>query len=330
MVLAMDLIKGKAKGGVARANALTPEQRKKIAENAAIARWGKKLPTATHMGNFQEEFGINIECYVLDDENKTAVISKRGMGLALGFSEGGNKFIRFISGKAISKYIGSELAEKISNHIVFQGVTSVPNSQPKLERHGYNVSILIDVCQCIVRASDDGNLMPIQENIVKQARLILGASAKEGIKRLVYALAGYNPSAEEVIASFKAYVLEEAKKYEKEFPSELYMQWYRLYEIPVYSKGNPWLFKHLTIRHVYYPLAKSNGKILELITALKAKEGDKQKKLFQFLNEVGARALRMQLGRILEMTESSKSKDEYEGKIIERFGGQTELEIVFT
>lgn len=58
------------------------------------------------------------------------------------------------------------------------------------------------------------------------------------------------------------------------------------------------------VRHIYYPLAKSNGKILELVRALKLNDGDRNKKLFQFLNEVGARALRMQLGRVLEMSES--------------------------
>jgi hypothetical protein len=38
----------------------------------------------------------------------------------------------------------------------------------------------------------------------------------------------------------------------------------------------------------------------QLLKALKAKEGDRTKKLFQFLNEVGARALRMHIGRVLE------------------------------
>lgn len=115
------------------------------------------------------------------------------------------------------------------------------------------------------------------------------SSAKAGIKGLVYALSGYDATREEVIAAFKAYVQEAAKKYEKEFPNELYDQWYRLYEIPVPERVKPWNFKHLTIKHIYYPLAKSNGKIYELVKANKATGGDRQKKLFQFLNAVGAR-----------------------------------------
>jgi hypothetical protein len=80
--------------------------------------------------------------------------------------------------------------------------------------------------------------------------------------------------------------------------------------------------------HIYYPLAKSNGKIFDLLKALKSKDGDRKKKLFQFLNEIGARALRIQLGRILEMADSSATRKEYEGKVIDRFGGQQELDFI--
>ena len=118
---------------------------------------------------------------------------------------------------------------------------------------------------------------------------------------------------------------EEAKKYEQEFPPELYMAWQRLYQIPLPQRGKPWQFMHLTVKHIYYPLAKSNGKILELMRALKSKDGDRKKKLFQFLNEVGARALRMHMGRVLEMAESTTEPQVYEARFIERFGGQPEL-----
>lgn len=106
------------------------------------------------------------------------------------------------------------------------------------------------------------------------------------------------------------------------------MQWHRLYNIPVPVRGKPWHFKHLTIRHIYHPLAQSSGKIYALLRALKSRDGDRQKKLFQFLNEVGVRALRMHLGRVLEMAESSGDQYAYEKRIKERFGAQAELDLV--
>jgi hypothetical protein len=313
-------------GGKARAVALTRERKKEIAQTAALARWGAR---ATHRGNFKDEFGIDVDCYVLDDPNKTAVISLRGMAAALGLSESGTSLRRFVSGKVISQAVGVDLLKKLNKPLIFEGLPAGAGQPPMPEVHGHDVTLLIDVCKAIVEAEAQGKLLKSQANIAKQAHIILSASAKSGIKGLVYALSGYNPSADEVIQAFKIYVQEEAKKYEPEFPEALYQQWYRLYQIPVFpGRGWPWQFKHLTVRHVYYPLAKSNGKILELLRALKGQGGDQKKKLFQFLNDVGARALRIHIGRLLEMTETSDSQAEYENKIASRFGGQTELDLV--
>lgn len=307
----------KAKGGIARAEALSSAERSKIARKAALARWGL---AATHKGNFKEEFGIDVECYVLNDDEKTAVISQRGMAVALGFSKRGDRLPAFVKGKTISKYIGRELADKISNPIVFKGFQSAAN-------YGYDVTILIDLCRAIVRAEADGELKSNQAGLAEQAHTILNASAKSGIKGLVYALAGYSPEVEEVIAAFKHYILEEAKKYEKEFPTELYAEWQRLYSITPPQRGKNWKEMHLTVDHIYYPLAKSSGKLLELLKNAKASKGSRNTKLFQFLNEVGARALRIQIGRVLEMAESSKNKEIYETKINERFGGQVQYSL---
>lgn len=322
---------GKAKGGRARALSLSPEKRKEIAQKAAEARWGEKPKKATHKGSFKNDFGIDVDCYVLDDTHKSAVISKAGMNEVLGFGKGASagQFIRFLGGTKISSHVGAELTKKLENPIIFQGVSAGPNLPPSPIVHGYDVTILIDICKAIIEAESAGQLLARQANIARQSHLIVGASAKAGIKGLAYALAGYNPSAQEVIDAFKLYVQEEARKYEPEFPSELYMEWHRLYNIPVPDRGKPWHFKYLTVNHVYTPVANSNGKILELTRIMKAKDGDRQKKLFQFLNAIGARALRIQLGRILEMAQSSKHQEEYEAKIVERFGGQRSLELVY-
>lgn len=317
----------KAIGGRARANALTPEQKSEIARKAAIARWGAKPLVATHKGNFREDFGIDVECYVLNDDHKTAVISQRGMGSAIGLGEVGSRLPAFIKGKIISQYVSPELRERIDNPLIFRGPTAAGNSPTIPQVHGYDVTILIDICKAIVAAEADGKLLKSQDGIAKQAHIILGASAKAGIKGLVYALSGYDATREEIITAFKQYVQQEAKEYEKEFPPQLYEEWYKLYKLPKFERGRPWEFKTLTLNHIYYPLAKSNGKLLELMQANKAKSGDRTKKLHQFLSEIGTRALRIHLGRILEMLESSKNKDEYEKKIRERFGDQRELDL---
>lgn len=318
-------ISGKAKGGIARANSLSSEKKKEIAVKAATARWGNKQLKATHKGNFEVHFGIDAECYVLDDPTKTAVMTQRSIAAALGLSKpGGKDFERLVERKGISKHLGAEVLEKIHQPIEFK--TNFQGAKhPGLIIRGYSADLLIDVCNAILKAKESGDLRENQENLAKQAAIVVGASAKAGIQGLVYALAGYRPEIEEVISAFRQYVQDEAKKYEKEFPTELYAEWQRLYNITPPPRGKNWKEMHLTIDHIYYPLAKSNGKLLELLRSARSSSGERNARLFSFLNEIGTRALRMQLGRVLEMAESSPTKDIYERKIIERFGGQMGL-----
>jgi hypothetical protein len=76
------------------------------------------------------------------------------------------------------------------------------------------------------------------------------------------------------------------------------------------------------------PARQEPRQILALLKALKGQGWRSPKKLFQFLNNIGARAQRMHLGRVLEMAESSRNRYVSENKILERFGGQQELELV--
>lgn len=319
---------GKAKGGFARAEALTPERRSSIAVKAAAARWGK-LPRATHKGNFKEDFGADVECYVLDDDQKTAVISQRGMGAALGFSQGGGgRLHRFVKGEKVAPFVGLELAEKLENPLKFQWAPPVPNIMgPPSEVNGYDVTILIDVCKAIITANEGGRLLGRHEHIARQAQVILNASAKAGIKGLVYALAGYDATKEEVVAAFKFYVRGEAREYEKEFPDQLYNEWYRLYQLPRPEKNRPWKFKQLTVSHVYKPLARSNGKILNLTRRNRASADEGYKKLHQFLSEIGVKVLRTHLGQLLGIAQVSDDRRQYERNVEKIFGVQQSLNL---
>lgn len=317
---------GRAKGGIARRDKLAPERRSEIARAAAKARHARgKVPIAIRKGNFKEEFGFDVECYVLDDDQKTAVISLRGLGVALGFAgDSGSRLPAFINGARISPYIGRELREKLENPLVFQGSTPGANV-PSAMAHGYDVTLLIDLCKAIIKAESEGRLLERQRSIAKQAHVILGASAKAGIKGLVYALTGYDATREEVIKAFKVFVQEEAREYEREFPDQLYTEWYRIYGLPKPERNKPWKFMHLTNNHVYYPLARSRGEILQLTKNSKANSSDRHKRLHQFLSEVGVKALRTHLGQLLGVARISKSQKEYEQYVNTLFGEQEEL-----
>ncbi len=171
-----DEVKGRARGGVRRAQVLSPEERRQIAIKGATARWGEKPLQATHKGNFKEDFGIDIECYVLNDAQKTAVISQRGMGAALGIGSIGSRLPRFIAGKAIAAFVGPELREKVENPLIFQARVGGPETLTQV--HGYDVTILIDLCKAVIKAEADGKLLPSQAHIARQAHINLNASGK--------------------------------------------------------------------------------------------------------------------------------------------------------
>ena len=236
---------------------------------------------------------------------------------------GGDAFTKFAERPKMSKYIGLELMQKIKNPLIFRG--SILASRIL---HGYDITILIDVCNAILQGVQDGTFKD-SDAVVKQARIITGASAKLGIKELVYKLCGYESTREEAIESFKIFIQEIAREYEQEFPRILYDEWLRMYSLEKPQRGWPWDIKHLTIKHVYYPLAKSQGKILELLRITKMQESkDKNKKLFQFLSTIGNKALRQHLGTLVGFAFKSSS-DEYEAKVIEKYGSFSDQEEVF-
>jgi hypothetical protein len=319
----MDGPNNRAKGGKARAEILPPDRRSEIAKKAALARWGAK---ATHRGSFKDDFGIDVDCYVLDDEQKTAVISQTGMGRALGLSSRGNAFPRFLSNKAMSEIAGAGLREKIENPLKFQWGTGGAEQPPAII-HGFDVALLIDICNAIIAAESKGDFPKRYAEVAKQAHIIVGASAKFGIKHLVYTLSGYDATREEVIAAFKFYVREEARDYEREFPNQLYQEWYRLYQLPKPERNKPWKFKHLTVNQVWWPLANSQGHILQLTRAQRATHSERRKRLHQFLSDIGVKALRQHLGQLLGIAQVSQDKVEYEKHVRKIFGVQQELDI---
>lgn len=314
----------KVAGGKARAAALTPERKKEIAEKAAAARWGGKPPQATHKGNFEKDFGIDVDCYVLNDATKTAVISQRGMGQAMGLAERGGAIRKFLSSNTMASFVGTEILEKLENPLKFQ-YRPAATENLVIEAHGYDVTLLIDICKAIIDAESAGRLTDRQLPMARQAHIILGASAKAGIKGLVYALSGYDATREEVIAAFKLYVRDEAREYEREFPAQLYEEWYRLYKLPKPERNKPWKFMHLTNDHVYRPLANSSGKVLDLTRQKREDSGDRHKRLHQFLSEVGVKALRTQLGQLLGIARVSNNRDEYEAFVDRLFGVQPDM-----
>jgi hypothetical protein len=305
---------GKAKGGVARAKSLTKEQRSEIAKKGAAARWRDKPYKAIRKGNFMDEFEIDAECYVLDDPDKTVVTSKRGMSRLLGLGDTGKEVERLIRAKYMRDYVDPILLEKLEKPLLFQwgGDAAILGFS---EAHGYDITMVGDIANALIKANIAGALPKTRVEAARKAQTLSNAAMKAGLKGLAYAVAGYQPEVQEVINSFKAFVREEARQYEKEFPDELYEAWYRIYQLNKPDRGRPFLFSRLTNEQIYMPLARSNGMILDLAKKNKEENGKRGDKIHQFLAEVGVKALKQQIGKVLAVSELFGERDTYEAAL---------------
>ncbi len=312
-----------SKGGLARAQKLTSDERREIARNAAKARWERlnsqaKVLEAETAGKLK--IGeVELDVYVLSDRKR--VISKRAMAGALQLkSEGGNAFLRTMSRKGIQNVVPPELNHSIANPIFFQGIRGESCD-------GYEAETLIEVCDSLIEARNRGYLAPSQIFLAYQAEVIVRSAAKLGIIALVDEATGYVDNVkDEYRKLFASFVKNEFSQWEKHFPDKFFSMIYRLYglkrEEPDSSR-HPQFFGHFIRKFVYHPLANSNGAILyelEQKNPVVYAGGGRKYKFFQYLSdEIGLDSFRQHLWQVVGIGESSRDKVAFERSFYRAF-----------
>lgn len=303
-------------GGIERAKSLSGEQRTDIAKRAAQARWGRLsdpdyVPQASHQGALPIG-DVFLDCYVLEDRRR--LFHKRGIAKAIGLkSSGGNAFMKTLSRKGLGSEITPELWQKINNPLVFKPLTGDP-------AHGYEASVLIDICDAIVQAKNSGKLVPSQYLMAIRAEMIFRSAAKLGIIALIDEATGFiaDKRKEEYRELFKEFIREECRGWSEKFPKPFFDMLYRLYNL---RRKNPASFKHPSFfghfirKHIYHPLANSNGAILEALDAKNPViyvKGGRRYKLHQFLEEIGLDALSAHVWQIVGIGNASRNKAEFD------------------
>ena len=150
-----ELFEGRAKGGIATARRMSPEQLKERARKRVfIARWGVK---ALHRGNFEKDFHVDVDCYVLDDASRRLPLSVSvGWGRPSDWMGSGAALQRFLATKAMADAAGAEIRTKsLENPIKFQWGTGGADSPPPSVVYGFDATLLIDLCNTIIAAELD-------------------------------------------------------------------------------------------------------------------------------------------------------------------------------
>lgn len=312
-----------SRGGRARAEKLSSEERRAIAVQAAKNRWAKvrnkgRLPEAESDGVlFIGDVALDV--YRLNDERR--VISKKAMAAALGLkSQGGNAFMRSMSRKGIRSVFDEKLIEKIENPIYFKPLKGDLAD-------GYDVEDLIEVCDSLIEARNKGNLHASQEFLGRQAEIIVRSAAKVGIIALVDEAVGYvDKRKDEYRQLFDKFIRKEFRQWEQEFPDSFFDLIYRLYGLKrqsLDSHRHPQFFGHFIRRYVYYPLAHSRGAILERLeekNPVVYENGGRRRKFFQYLtDEIGMNAFRQHLWKTIGIGEGAKDKAAFERNFYRAF-----------
>jgi hypothetical protein len=219
------------KGGKARAEKLTGEERREIAQRAAQMRWereGKTLPPqATHDGVLKIG-NLSIPCAVLADG--TRVLTQQGFLVAIGRSgkpargRGSQveKIAPFLALDNLKSFVDEDLADS-TKPILFR----VPTGS---RAYGYRAELLPRVCEVYLKARDADALLRSQLNMAKACEILMRALAHVGIVALVDEATGYQEVRDRFALQeiLDKYLRKEFATWAKRFPDEFYQEIFRL------------------------------------------------------------------------------------------------------
>lgn len=314
----MDQIEtGKARGGRARAEALTPEKRREIAQIAAKARWGSDIPTASHFGELKIG-DLTLPCAVLPDG--TRLISQGGITTAFGPVTGGWQSRQRTSNEDVGDLPPFLVAASLKDHIPNDLRTLV--STPKMYRDprggptriGFEATLLPKVCEVWLRARDAKDLTKIQLPVADRADILMRGLAHTGIIALIDEATGYQDSRDRDALQeiLNAFLRKELAAWAKRFPDEFYQQIYRLRNWIWKGRGTnpPQVVAHYTKDIVYARLAP--GIIEELERRNPSEQRRRKNKHHQWLTEdVGHPALAQHLYAVITLMRISKTWDQF-------------------
>lgn len=223
------------KGGLARAQKMSPEDRAASAKAASEERWAKErgIPKATHEG--EVTIGdLTISCANLEDG--TRVFSERTLADALGRVRSGNQFAEkmaaddgakipvFMLAKQIKPYISGDLAMALSSPLQYR---SRKGGRPA---HGIRADLLPEICETWLKARDAGALSVPQMRVAEKAEILMRGLARVGVVALVDEATGFQAERardelQRLLATFVTPVL---RPWVQRFPDEFFREVYRL------------------------------------------------------------------------------------------------------
>jgi hypothetical protein len=305
-----------SKGGLARAEVLSPEERSEIASQAAAARWN--LPRATHEGDLQLGDYV-IHCAVLDTGQR--VLTQSDFMKALGRArqakgrehyDGDVNLPAFLTAKNLKPFIDKDL------HVTSSQIEFKPLKGSKA--FGYPADLLPKVCEVFLRARDEGVLAHTQMHVAKQADVLMRALAHVGIAALVDEATGYQEVRDRMALQkiLEKYITDEWAKWTKTFPDEFYKHLFRLkgLQYPPQNMKKPSYVGHWTNDFIYSRLAPGVLEALRKMNPRDDTSGSRRRKHHQHLTrDYGHPALKEHLSNVIFLMRSCATDTEFKHRL---------------
>jgi hypothetical protein len=315
---------GGLKGGRARAQKLSPEERSGIARKAVEARWAKAksdttiptqpsgIPNATHTGTLMIG-SIELPCAVLEDG--TRVFTQGGFLHAIGRArnaKGGQGVTldglpAFLRANNLKPFISKHL-EDSTRHVVFY------RPGGRAVSYGYRAELLPLVCRVYLEARDAGALTHNQLPIAARCDILIRALAAVGILALVDEATGYQEDRDkqELRRILESYISGELLAWAERFPIEFYRELFRLqgWQFDPLSVKRPRLVGKLTKQLIYKQLPPGVLEELETKNPPVYGNGYRRYKHHQYLTpQIGNVHLEKQVASVTTLMKVSKTRE---------------------
>jgi len=316
-----------SKGGKARKALLSPEERSRIARDAALSRWDSDAPKAI-FGAPDKPIriaDIEVPCYVLEDKRR--VISMKGMLDTFAMARGGamvkgmNRLELFVSRDRIKPYVSESLFERIKHPIKFRIGGSVA--------YGFDSDTLIDIAEAVIQADAAGVLQTQQAGIAHQCRVITSSLTRVGLIALIDEATGYQTrrDSDELQQILTAYLLPEHRPWLQTIPDEFTSEIYRVYGWTRTTNNRGPRYAGKLIRQLIYErLPKPVLPALDEMNPTNTKYQRKHRH-HQFLTDKqGLDHFRSLVITTMTLLRISKGKGEFKRHLEAYFGSQLELD----
>lgn len=328
----------KAKGGFARAEALSPEERAESARKAALARWSRaddddpldepvtdeevldpvpEMPVARWRGALNI-VGLEVPCYVLDTGQK--IIGRTSATELLTGIKGGGALEKYIAVRALEPFIDNNLV--LERMVPFR-LLEVEGLEKAVK--GLPADLMIEVCQGFVAAlqasfdprSPYPKMTDRQRQMAIKASMFLSACAKVGLEALIDEATGYQyERAEDALqVKLRAFIADELRAWEKTFPDELWTEFGRLTGWKGSLHSRPKWWGKLVIEMIYDTL---DPDVAEYLKNNKPPPGVRWHR--QLSENLGVRSLVSRCYEVIGMAKTCTSIRELRDRVAQHYG----------